>query len=178
MTEEIWKPVEGFDHPYEVSSLGRLRGPYGETHGHFNGGAFTVSLKRGGKQVCVQLKHLVANAFVPNPDGLPYVKEKDKNFRNCRADNLEWAARKVPERYNKEKKAGTAGSAAATAYQKGLMQKVPKCPRDCIHYGYWDVNVPCCDYLLNTGHRRPCPAGENCTVYKKGKRGKKALFQY
>lgn len=22
----------------------------------------------------------------------------------------------------------------------------------------------CCDYLLRTGHRRPCPSGEGCTV--------------
>ena len=177
MTEEIWKPVEGFDHPYEVSSLGRLRGPYGETWGHFTGNGVTVCLRQNGKQRCMRLKNLVAKAFVPNPDNLPFVKEKDGDQKNCRADNLVWSGRRIPKHYNKEKKpVGEAG--VSTAYQKGLMQKVPKCPRDCIHLGYWDVNVPCCDYFLNTNKRRPCPAGENCTVYKKGRRGKKALFHY
>lgn len=26
----------------------------------------------------------------------------------------------------------------------------------------------CCDYLGVTGHRRPCPPGEGCTVRKEG----------
>lgn len=29
-----------------------------------------------------------------------------------------------------------------------------------------------CNYLLDTGKRRPCPAGEGCTVKIKGKRGR------
>lgn len=24
--------------------------------------------------------------------------------------------------------------------------------------------MPCCDYFLRTGNRRPCPPGEGCTV--------------
>ena len=35
---------------------------------------------------------------------------------------------------------------------------------DCI---YWDHGCRCCDYMLKTGKRRPCPAWD-CTVYKKG----------
>lgn len=31
----------------------------------------------------------------------------------------------------------------------------------------------CCDYLLMTGHRRPCPPGEDCTVRKEGDYTKK-----
>lgn len=37
-------------------------------------------------------------------------------------------------------------------------------------YGY-SFGTPICDYLLITGHRRPCPAGE-CTVYKRKARKK------
>lgn len=29
-------------------------------------------------------------------------------------------------------------------------------------------NIAACYYLIRTGHRRPCPAGDECTVYRKG----------
>ena len=32
----------------------------------------------------------------------------------------------------------------------------------CFHFGYVGSNAHC-DYIGNTGHRRPCPAGEGCT---------------
>lgn len=36
-------------------------------------------------------------------------------------------------------------------------------------YGYMHMNFgPYCDYILLTGHRRPCPPGEECTAYEKG----------
>lgn len=34
----------------------------------------------------------------------------------------------------------------------------------CVHfYGAYRYNR-CCNYLFDTGNRRPCPAGEECTV--------------
>ena len=172
MTHEIWKPVEGFDHPYEVSNLGRLRGPQGETWGHFTGTANIVSVKKDGKQFCMRLKYLVAKAFVPNPDNLPFVKEKDGDCQNCRADNLFWSGRRIPERYVKEKHK-KAASATPYAPAQAMMKKVPKCPHDCIHRGYWDTGVWCCEYILNTGHRRPCPPGHGCTEYRQRSRTRK-----
>lgn len=41
---------------------------------------------------------LVAKAFVPNPDNLPYVEHIDGDRLNNRADNLRWTAIK-PEGY-------------------------------------------------------------------------------
>lgn len=33
-----------------------------------------------------------------------------------------------------------------------------------------------CQYILITGHRRPCPGGSKCTVYEKGKRARACDF--
>ena len=40
----------------------------------------------------VYVHDLVAKAFVPNPDNLPYVAHIDGNLSNNRADNLRWTA--------------------------------------------------------------------------------------
>lgn len=51
--------------------------------------------------------------------------------------------------------------------------------RGCIHHKllhYSAVSayhVRYCAYILDTGHRRPCPAGGACTVYKQARRGQK-----
>lgn len=36
--------------------------------------------------------------------------------------------------------------------------------KGCYYHGGKTENVKCCNYFLITGKRRPCEAGENCTV--------------
>lgn len=160
MTEEIWKPIEGFDYPYEVSNLGRVRGIYGIIGGQHNGVAVTVSLRRGGKSYTVRVHTLVAKAFVPQPEGTNMVRHKDGDVDNVEADNLEWYS------YESMKK-------APEKPKKGQKEKVPKCPKDCIYNCFWDEHWRYCDYFFATGTRRPCPAGPGCTVYEKRKRPKR-----
>lgn len=51
--------------------------------------------------------------------------------------------------------------------------------RGCVHHKllhYSAVSayhVRYCAYILDTGHRRPCPAGALCTEYKQARRGQK-----
>lgn len=51
----------------------------------------TVRLRHvNGTSTTVLAHRLVAQAFVPNPNGYKYVRFKDGNSKNRRAENLEW----------------------------------------------------------------------------------------
>ena len=164
MTEEIWKPVEGYDHPYEVSNLGRVRGPRGINGVYDNGIIVYVNLRKDGVTKNIALKRLVAEAFVPNPKNLRFVRIKNGNARDVRPENLEWYTNHLPD-----------GKSEITT-KDSEMSNVPVCPKDCIHLGYWDTGVKCCEYIFNTGHPRPCPAGPECTAYEKRQRKKRSTW--
>lgn len=88
---EEWKSIPEFD-GYEVSDLGRVRGPQKmmKTTIRKDGYVQLVLRTTSKKQKALYLHRLVACAFVANPDGLPEVNHKDLNKSNCQASNLEW----------------------------------------------------------------------------------------
>ena len=51
----------------------------------------TVTLEKDGKAEVLEVKYLVAQTFVPNPENKPFVIHKDGNKLNNSADNLEWS---------------------------------------------------------------------------------------
>ena len=111
MTEEIWKPVVGWEGRYEVSSIGRVRSlpsvwkqkakitgrlyTYRKKGqmlrpGRASNGYYTVSLGRYNSH-CVH--RLVAEAFIgPRPSGFD-VRHKDGGLIDNRVENLEYGTR-------------------------------------------------------------------------------------
>jgi hypothetical protein len=109
--EEIWKDIEGYEGLYEVSNLGRVRSlgrtimrrtrwgsvkpytikPRELKHKICQGGYHQVGLfDIDGVSKPFKVHRLVAQYFVPNPEGLPEVNHKDEDKDNNRSDNLEW----------------------------------------------------------------------------------------
>ena len=98
---EIWKPIEGTDGKYEVSNTGKVRclnykqtGKTKElTASEKVGGYLQLRVKKNGNLKTVVVHRLVADAFIPNPDGKPEVNHIDGDKKNNNADNLEWVTR-------------------------------------------------------------------------------------
>lgn len=111
MTEEIWKPVVGYEGLYEVSSYGRVRSldRYDSRNRFLKGrilrlnddgkGYLRVQLSSNGKAKMYSVHRMVAVAFLPNPDNLPEVNHRDENPSNDNVDNLEWCDGKYNVNY-------------------------------------------------------------------------------
>lgn len=86
---EKWKDIEGYP-GYQVSNLGQVRSlnyrrtgqvmvlkPVKNEKGYLN-----VQLPKNEKIKTCRVHRLVATAFIPNPDNLPYINHKDENKEN------------------------------------------------------------------------------------------------
>ena len=133
MDDEVWLPIKGYEGYYEVSSLGRVRslprvvtlsnGVKRPTPGKvlkqsaYGRGYKAVGLTKNNVPDKRSVHRLVAEAFVPNDEGLPEVNHIDEDKHNNRADNLEWCDRRYNNAY------GTTKMRAAASSGKPVLQK-------------------------------------------------------
>lgn len=110
--KEIWKPVKGFEGLYEVSNTGYVKS-LKRTVDTYNGEKrvfnerilklhsskltkrhpkpmYHIELWKDNKRTVKMIHRLVAETFIPNPDGKPEVNHKDGNRAHNSVDNLEW----------------------------------------------------------------------------------------
>jgi hypothetical protein len=103
LTQEQWADLPNMN-GYQVSTRGQVKSPdyraswnpdlilrkgriliHRLVHGYP-----TISIKIEGKRKHLSIHRLVALAFVPNPNNLPWVNHKDGNKANNNPENLEW----------------------------------------------------------------------------------------
>ena len=110
MEEENWKPIKDFEGYYEISSFGRVKSLNRviETSNGINkkikerilkssknsNGYLIVKLKKNNKPKIFKVHRLVAEAFIPNPEGKPYIDHINTIRTDNRVSNLRWVTQK------------------------------------------------------------------------------------
>lgn len=96
---EQWKPIEGYEGLYDISSHGHIRSyvlsdpPTKLAEAEMNTtGYLVICLHKNGIQKTYRIHRLVAKAFIDNPDDLPVVNHKDEDKHNNHVSNLEWCS--------------------------------------------------------------------------------------
>lgn len=109
--QEIWKPVVGYEGFYEVNQFGCVKSlsiRYTTTNGktysrkekiltptiNGNDGYYTVTLTKDGKCKRTLVHRIVAMAFIPNPNKLPFIDHINTIKTDNRVENLHWVTQK------------------------------------------------------------------------------------
>lgn len=103
---EIWKPIENFEHSYQISNFGRIKSlprkviyrdgrirSYNEKILNLRidpKGYYFISLYKNTILIQERIHRLVAKAFIPNPENKPCVNHLDSDRLNNNLINLEW----------------------------------------------------------------------------------------
>ena len=97
------KPIPGYEDDYYLDpntmsvvnkKTGHSLKPRRDTAGYAE-----VKLWKHNKGTHKLLHRLFAEAYIPNPDNLPYINHKDENPMNYELDNLEWCTQSYNQKY-------------------------------------------------------------------------------
>ena len=149
--KEVWKPIPGYEGIYKISSIGRVKSLPRSASSKVSvkaerilssvddgKGYRAIKLCKNGKIKRFFIHRLVAMAFIPNPESLPYINHKDENPSNNFVDNLEWCTQKYNANYgnarNKHRKA--IGRPICCYDINGNLVKEFECYIDAVRYGH------------------------------------------
>lgn len=101
MEEEIWKPIEGYEELYLISSYGRIWNELKNKimNGYLNHGYLSINLRKNNTGKPYMIHRLVGFHFIPNPHNYPQINHKDECKTNNKVDNLEWCTSKYNNNY-------------------------------------------------------------------------------
>ena len=102
MEEEVWKPIKNYEGLYEVSNMGRVKNLNYKGSGKEKilknikrrEGYLMVILTKNGKRRGFLVHRLVAEAFIPNPEGKPCIDHINTIRNDNRIENLRWVTYK------------------------------------------------------------------------------------
>lgn len=132
---EIWEDIPQLKNLYAISNFGRLKS-YARSLVRADGrryktserivrlsvnhtGYYSYRPSIEGELRSVLIHRLIAEAFIPNPDNLPYVNHRDENKLNNGIENLEWCTAKYNSNY------GTCQKRRANTLRNNLRPKLP-----------------------------------------------------
>ena len=157
MKKEIWKPINGFELSYSVSSIGRVKALKRQVKHNYGGfsikseriltplninGYSRVVLCKNNEQFFKSVHRLVGIAFIPNPENKPFINHKNGVKNDNRVENLEWC---------------TCQENIIHAYKNGLSKKGNK------HYNYGKIG---CNAIFG----KCSTSGEILSVFQLSKR--------
>ena len=91
---EEWRPIKGYEKEYLVSTAGKVwsvRSGRTLAPKLTRAGYQRVGLSVNGEREDFSIHRLVAEAFIPNPEGKPTVNHINEVKTDNRVENLEWA---------------------------------------------------------------------------------------
>lgn len=102
-----------------------------------------VRLYKDGESKQVLVHRLVAEAFLPNPQGLPQINHKDENKKNNCVDNLEWCDTKYNINYGRHNE-NVAKSHCKKVYCVELERIFESAKLAAMQLGLFDSNIAKC----------------------------------
>lgn len=104
--KEVWRDVKGLEGFYQVSNIGRIKSLVG-WNGHKyvrrekiilptsdKEGRMRIKLYKFGEKINLKIHRVIAEAFIPNPNGYKVINHIDSNPSNNDISNLEWCTQK------------------------------------------------------------------------------------
>lgn len=139
--EEIWKDYPRAKGKYQASTRGRIRSLNYHREKRVAiltpivdiGGYEKVNLRIDGHTVSIHVHRVVAETFIENPSGKPYVDHIDTNRRNNRVENLRWCTTR--ENHNNPLSLINHGDAAEEEWRNGSFNSHKKAVLQYTVYG-------------------------------------------